>query len=125
MAQSYVFRDFLARMAALDVRPAEYAVLLLVGANPGCCLAELATAMEVRASNLVRIIDDAVSRGLLTRQADPHNRRTNRLTLTPAGRRLTEELKAIHASHVAHLSARLGPGETEELLRLLAKIRAG
>ena len=43
--QVWVFQDFIRRLAAIDISPAQFSVLVVIGANPGLSQTELATTL--------------------------------------------------------------------------------
>jgi DNA-binding MarR family transcriptional regulator len=72
--------------------------------SPGIALGELAAAEQVRPPTMTRIVDALVTRGLVLREADPHDRRAVRLSATEEGRAL---LLAGKARRVEALTRRL------------------
>ncbi|MEU6384095.1 MarR family winged helix-turn-helix transcriptional regulator [Streptomyces bauhiniae] len=69
-------------------------------------------------------VNGLVERGLLERRTTPGDRRTHRLYVTEAGRRLTAEAgKALDATHSEALRA-LTPAEQEQTHSLLLKLLA-
>lgn len=67
-------------------------------------LAELAAAEQVRPPTMSRIVDALLAAGLVTREADPDDRRSVRIAATAVGRRVMEEGRA---RRVGALAARL------------------
>ena len=82
---------------------------------------EMANAMEIDRSEVVRLIDSLEKAGLVTRTRDPVDRRKYRLTITAAGnrRRVDTDAEIIQSTDV--LLARLTPAERETLHRLALK----
>ena len=71
---------------------------------------------------MVRLIDQLEQRGLVTRSADPTDRRRHRIELTPAGRDLLDAvIPTTREIEAAHLSA-LSPAERRTLARLLGRV---
>lgn len=68
-------------------------------------LAELAAAEQVKPPTMSRIVDALVEAGLVTREIDPADRRSVRITAKANGRRVME---AARARRVAALAVRLG-----------------
>ncbi|WP_299951117.1 MarR family winged helix-turn-helix transcriptional regulator [uncultured Modestobacter sp.] len=85
-------------------------------------MGELATALLCDASNVTQLVARLESRGLVTREPDPADRRVKRVSITPAGRR---EHRAVHRAFAfpAESVDRLTAGEQQLLSRLLAKMR--
>ncbi|MDB5455136.1 MAG: MarR family transcriptional regulator [Caulobacter sp.] len=69
-----------------------------------------------------RAAQDLVERQLVTRTAVEDDRRSHRLALTPAGRRLFAEIAPLALAYEAALLAGLAPGEVVILKRLLGRL---
>ncbi|GAB2550510.1 MarR family winged helix-turn-helix transcriptional regulator [Nocardia heshunensis] len=82
---------------------------------------EMANAMEIDRSEVVRLIDSLEKAGLVTRTRDPEDRRKYRLTITAAGDRLRTETDAKILEATDVLLHRLTPAERETLHRLSLK----
>ena len=67
--------------------PQVWAVMIL-GEEPGLSLGDLSTRMFAHPSTVSGIVDRLVERGVVARKVDPGDRRSIRLTLTAAGRRV-------------------------------------
>lgn len=107
---------------ALQLRPVEYTMLVLVDANPGSTAARLARALAVSAPNVTMWLDKLQRRGLVRREASETDRRTQHLYVTDKGRRLAEDAtrRVLEAERSAfsHLSV----GERAILVELLRKL---
>jgi len=57
----------------------------------GARLTDLAEATEIAAPSLVRLLDQLIEQGLVTRTPDDHDRRTKRLALTERARPIVAE----------------------------------
>jgi DNA-binding MarR family transcriptional regulator len=82
---------------------------------------EMANAMEIDRSEVVRLIDSLEKAGLVTRTRDPQDRRKYRLAITAAGDRLRVDTNAKILQATDVLLARLTPAERETLHRLSLK----
>lgn len=118
-AQVWVFQDFIKTLAAVDLRPAQYSVLVVIGANPGLSQAELADRLAIERARLVHMLDQLQKRELTERLPSPTDRRTHALQLTREGQKLLKRAKALAAKHEARLAEKIGPGAREDMLRLL------
>jgi DNA-binding MarR family transcriptional regulator len=91
------FSEEAARTAGLT--PAHHQLLLAVkgaeSAQPPT-IAEVADALKVRHHSAVELVDRAVAAGLVTRKADPHDARYQRLVLTADGEEKLARLSAVH-----------------------------
>jgi DNA-binding MarR family transcriptional regulator len=117
--QVWIFQDFVRTLAAFDIRPAQFSVLVVIEANPGLSQADLADTLGIERARLVRLLDGLERRGLTRRQRSPSDRRSHALSLTEGGREMLEQVKALAAGHEAHLADRLGPEKREALLAAL------
>lgn len=121
-AQIAVFRDFAATVGTLDITPGLFAVLVLIECNPGLKQTELAKAVHLDRSTVVSVVDSLQRRGLVTRRAVAHDRRSNALELTPAGGTLLKTLKRRVAAHEKRLARGLNARELATLAALLQRI---
>jgi MarR family transcriptional regulator, lower aerobic nicotinate degradation pathway regulator len=87
-------------------------------------MAELATYLGLERSTVSGLIDRAVQRGLVRKDADPDDGRAVRVSLTPESRRQASRLTAEIAGLIAPLTDRLSPGERCRLTALLTKALA-
>jgi DNA-binding MarR family transcriptional regulator len=118
--QVWVFQDFVRTLASLDIRPAQYSVLVVIAANPGLSQADLAERLGIEPARLVRLLDGLERRGLLRRRASPRDRRSHALVLTRAGARELKRMKVLAAEHEANLARRLG---TQTRAAILASLQ--
>ncbi|HWV44343.1 MarR family transcriptional regulator [Pseudorhodoplanes sp.] len=118
-AQVWVFQDFIRTLSVLDIRPAQYSVLVVIGANPGLSQAELADRLAIERARLVHMLDHLQHRGLTERLPSPTDRRTHALQLTREGQKLLKRAKALAARHEARLGEKLGPEARTQMLELL------
>jgi MarR family transcriptional regulator, lower aerobic nicotinate degradation pathway regulator len=84
-------------------------------------MAELATYLGLERSTVSGLVDRAVQRGLVRKDADPADGRAVRVSLTPESRRLVGPIIAEIAGLLAPLTDRLGPNERSRLSALLTK----
>lgn len=113
---------FAKRMAKYDLRPAEYTVITLVNANPNMTQKQLAQAINVSPPNLATLLDRLESRGLVQRQRNPNDKRSQTLVLTTEGRTLCKKADKTASELENEATSMLSDEERAELLRLLQKI---
>lgn len=118
-AQVWVFQDFIRTLSIIDIRPAQYSVLVVIGANPGLSQAELADRLAIERARLVHMLDHLQRRGLTERLPSPTDRRTHALQLTKEGQKLLKRAKALAVRHEARLTEKLGAGAREQVMELL------
>ncbi|MBJ6986402.1 MULTISPECIES: MarR family transcriptional regulator [unclassified Devosia] len=122
-AQLSVFQQFLSFFETLNLRPAEYSVLVLMEENPGRKQSEIAAALSIKRANFVALVDGLEKRGLISREVVANDRRANALYLTEQGTRFLADARDVHAKLEDDLVARLGGTEQRDtLLSLLKKI---
>jgi MarR family transcriptional regulator, lower aerobic nicotinate degradation pathway regulator len=84
-------------------------------------MAELATYLGLERSTVSGLIDRAVVRGLVRKNADSADGRSVRISLTAEARRLETRVIAEIGELMAPLTDRLNAGERKRLCALLAK----
>lgn len=99
-----------------------YSVLALAAAAARPSQRELADFLRLDPSQVVSLVDDLQSRGLVERRPDPRDRRANVVAATAAGRALAETAResARRAEERAH--AQLSAAERETLAALLRRM---
>jgi DNA-binding MarR family transcriptional regulator len=118
--QVWVFQDFIKTLASVDLRPAQYSVLAVIGANRGLSQADVAQFLGIERARLVRLLHRLEKRGLTQRLASPNDRRSHALQLTSAGQALLKRAKTLAGVHEANLMQRFGAtnhARTMEALR--------
>lgn len=123
-AQVAVFQRIIDRMAALDIRPAQFSVLTVIGANPGLKQMAVGEALGIRRPNLVAMVHELERRGLARRKSVPGDRRAHALYLTRRGEAVLARLKRLAAAHEREVTQAITPAEKRQLLRLLNRLTA-
>jgi len=118
-AQLWVFQDFIRRLSSLDISPAEFSVLVVIGANTGLSQAELATTLGIERARLVRLLHRLERRGLTQRLPSSADGRRHALRLTAEGQKILARAKVLAAQHEAALKERLGAERHRLLLETL------
>jgi DNA-binding MarR family transcriptional regulator len=113
--QVWVFQDFIRTLAPVDIRPAQYSVLVVVAGNPGLSQSDLAACLGIERARLVRLLDKLEKRGLTQRLASRTDRRSHALRLTGDGQKILKRAKMLAAVHETRLDERLG-AEARKLL---------
>src|SRR3954453_18654752 len=117
--QVWVFQDFIRTLAPVDIRPAQYSVLVVIAANPGLSQSDLADRLGIERARLVRVLDKLERRGLTQRLASPTDRRSHALRLTREGQKLLKRATMLAAAHETKLVEKLGPEQRKSMLALL------
>jgi DNA-binding MarR family transcriptional regulator len=114
-----------ARMAQYPaVPPTQLRVLTIIAGNRHTNMNRLAEALGVVPSSASRLCDRLEATGLLRRVPDPRDRREVRLTLTPAARRMLDELRERRRAALAEVLERMAPAARQDLVRALAAFDA-
>jgi DNA-binding MarR family transcriptional regulator len=117
--QVWVFQDFMRKLASVDIRPAQYSVLVVIEANPGLSQSDLADFLGIERARLVRMLDRLEKRGFTERRSSPKDRRSHALYLTREGQKTLKRVKSLAAAHEVHLASKLGPEKHKVLIDLL------
>jgi DNA-binding MarR family transcriptional regulator len=117
--QVWVFQDFIRTLETIDIRPAQYSVLVVIGANPGLSQSDLADTLGIERARLVRLLDLLENRGLTRRLPSPRDRRSHALQLTADGQKVLKKAKALASAHEARLTEKLGAEPRATMLEFL------
>jgi DNA-binding MarR family transcriptional regulator len=118
-AQLWVFQDFNATLAPLELRPVQYSILIIIRDNPGLSQMALSQVLGIVRSGLVPLLDGLELKGLLERMASASDRRSHALHLTEGGRLLLVEADALVREHEKRLIKKVGPAGHKQLLQIL------
>ena len=121
-AQLAIFKDFIQTLAPVDIRPAQYSVLIMIGQNPGLTQAALGRALAIKRANLVGMLNELEQRKLARRVASPSDRRSHALYLTGTGRQMLARFHRLALEHEKRATRTLDPGEKRVLLELLTRV---
>ena len=110
------------RMAQYNLKAAEFSVLSLLKANPNITQKRLSAAVNVSPPNLAILLDKLEQRGLVLRQRNPLDKRSQTLILTTEGAALCTQSEQTTAQLEAEATSMLTNAERTLLLGLLQKI---
>jgi DNA-binding MarR family transcriptional regulator len=122
VAQEASFQSFARRVGGIDLSPGRFALLMLIGENPGISQTALGRASGRDKSTLTPALDDLERRGLIARNRLPTDRRTYALLLTESGTSLLHELTEHARAHDRELDRIVGPEGKAHFLRTLRRI---
>ena len=117
--QVAIFQDFIARLATLDLSPAQFSVLAVIAANPGLSQAEIAGTLGIERARLVRLLHRLEQRGLTQRLPSHADGRRHALRLTRGGQRVLARAKTLSDAHEAGLIEHFGPERYRLLIETL------
>ena len=121
-AQLAGFEAFHRATERLDITPARYTALTIVGANLGLTQSTLGQALGTARSGAMMVVNWMEKRGLVERRNRPDDGRSWGLYLTRRGEAKLRDLNRRVRANDAAFAARLAPREQVELKRLLEKI---
>ena len=111
--------------AELDLRPAQYSVLVLLGHTPGLKQSDVAAALGIQRANFVVLFDGLERRGLARRSCGAATTGAPTRSISPTPARKCWPAPGSWKSRLeARLDAKLGPGGREQLLELLRCLTA-
>ncbi len=120
VATSDVFDRFVGRPFGL--RKVEFSLLMLLLVNTAIPPKRLARALAVTAPNLTLLLDRLQQRGLLRREPNPRDGRSQNVVLTDEGQQLARQAAAAAEPMEHELLLRLSRAEQAMLIELLGKL---
>ena len=115
-------RSIAASLAEKDLTMAQFDVLATLRYSEGLTQKELAELLLVTKGNVVGLLDRLQKLDLVERRPDPEDGRSNRVHLTPGGRRKIETVLPAHDRLVLRTLDCLGQQEITTLRRLLKTV---
>lgn len=125
MAQEAAFQAFSRRSQEIGESPGRFATLTLIARNPGISQTELSHANGRDKSSLTPVVEDLVRRGLVERKRVSSDRRTYRLNVTPAGKKVLTLMTRCARRHERNLDRIIGLRDRKRFLQILKRIAAG
>jgi DNA-binding MarR family transcriptional regulator len=108
----------------IGASPYSYGVLAVLDEGTRETQAEIADALCYDRSYLVGVLDDLEQNGLIERRRDPADRRRHVVSMTAAGKKQLERLRAVHERIDGEMFATLTSAELQKLQTLLEKVAA-
>lgn len=122
LAQTASFQAFARMTQDVDLRAGRFALLMLIGLNPGISQTALSRANARDKSTLTPALSDLARRGLITRTRLKSDRRSYQLKLTAAGEDMLKRLTEYAVEHDRNLDRIVGKRDRERFLRILQKL---
>jgi DNA-binding MarR family transcriptional regulator len=123
-AQGVLFADFHRALAQLDLRPGQFAALVLIEQNPGASQSKVSAALGIQKGNFVAIIAALENRGWVRRRKSQSDGRTYSLELTARGRSGLKLATELQSQHERRVIEQIGPEGRLQLLSLLERLAA-
>jgi len=117
--QVWIFQDFIRRLSSLDISPAQFSVLVVIGANQGLSKSQLAGTLGIERARLVRLLHRLEERSLTQRLPSFVDGRRHALQLTHEGQRILAHARALAEEHERALKQKLGVKRHQLLLKSL------
>lgn len=117
-----------AEHVSTEMTPVQFAALVALDSHPRIGQAALAAMIGYDRATIGGVIDRLETKGLVARAADPHDRRSNILTLTPTGREaMTTAMPQVEAVQSALLAPLSGPErqQFEDMCRKILQANRG
>ena len=121
-AQMAAVAEFLEAFKEIELRPTQFAVLILISENPGVRQTEVCDALGIQKANFVPLLNELERRGLALRKSVAADRRSSALHLTPLGNVTLQRARTIHDAYESRFVTRLGRRGRDQLLALLNKV---
>lgn len=118
--QIWIFQDFIRTLAAVNIRPTQYSVMTVIGANPGLSQMAVAKRLGIERARLVHLLDSLEQRDLVSRVKSATDRRSHALHLTARGKSALAQFKRLAAEHERHVAEKIGKANREKLLQILS-----
>lgn len=94
-------------------------------AEEGLRLKDIAERLRIAPRSATEVIDQLQAKGLVERRPDPADRRATRISLTPAGLALRDEVREARRREAGDYFAVLSQRDRAELARLLGELVRG
>ena len=124
LAQIAAFQAFARESGEVDLPPGRFALLTLIGRNPGISQTVLSRAAGRDKSTLTPALRDLQRRGLIMRVQLKNDRRAYRLQLTATGRAMLQRLTECAERHERNLDRVIGRRERGQFLTILKRVIA-
>ena len=105
-----------------DLKKVEFSLLMIVMANEAIAPKRLARALAVTAPNLTMLLDRLQERGLISRERNPADGRSQHVVLTVRGRQLAQQAAGAAEPMERQLLGHLSRAEHAMLIELLDKL---
>ncbi len=117
--QVAVFANFIRTLEPMDLRPAQFSVLVLIAANPGRSQSAIGQALNIERARLARMLHELERRQWIERRAAPDDRRSHSLFLTETGANALARIRSLAARHEEQMMDMIGRERRLLLLDLL------
>jgi DNA-binding MarR family transcriptional regulator len=109
----------------LGIEPQHFGLLRALAMSDGQSQRAIGNTLNLHPNRMVVLVDELERKRLVRRRPHPTDRRAHAVVLTPRGRQLLDQALQLAIGIEQELCADLRPGERDQLLRLLARLRSG
>lgn len=120
VATTVTFEEHIGR--PYQLRKVEFSLLMLLMANEAMSPKQLAATLALSAPALTLLLDRLQERGLLRRERNPSDGRSQHIALTEGGRKLARQSAAAAQPMESALQKRLSRAEHAMLIQLLCRL---
>jgi DNA-binding MarR family transcriptional regulator len=121
-AQATIYADYARTVGEVGIRPAQFAAMVIIAANPGLTQSALAATMGIDRSAAVGLIDGLEAGQWVERVPSSSDRRSYSIMITEIGRTMLARLKQLVREHDQRMGERLSPAERAMLMELLHRL---
>jgi DNA-binding MarR family transcriptional regulator len=114
----------MAMLADEETHPAQAGCLMALSRADGISQSDLAAMLHVSRPTVTTMLQKMEAAGTVERRTDEADQRVTRLYLTPAGARLAERMRGVHARIIGATIGAMPEDDRRELLRLLEGLNA-
>ena len=122
VAQEASFQAFKRRVGNADLKPGRYAILSIIAEHPGLTATDLSRACGRDKSTLTPALKDLSRRGFVVRERSSTDERSYIIDLTPAGKKLLQQLRVHARAHDQELNRIVGQENRAEFIATLRRI---
>ena len=122
-----IMRDIRSEMRSRrspDLTVPQFRTLVFVNRNEGSSLLEVATFMGLTPPSASRLVDILISRGLMTREEHPSDRRRVKLGVTRRGHTVLENCTRGTLAHLSDKLSCVGAEDREVIVRAMQTLRS-
>ncbi|MBY5980869.1 MarR family winged helix-turn-helix transcriptional regulator [Ferrimonas balearica] len=109
----------------LAITPMHVRVLKVISRREPCTANDVVMLLQRDKAQVTRLLKPLLEHGLLQKQANPEDKRSQFLQVTDAGAAIVERLQAIDAHMLAQLSQSVPPEDLAEFQRIARRMAEG
>jgi DNA-binding MarR family transcriptional regulator len=124
-AHVHVNKGLVSKLGEHDLRPSQFAALVIINEDPGLMQADLGNRLLIEPPQVVTLLNKLEKLGLAMRVRCKPDKRSYGIFLSKAGEQVLERLKADAKAIDLEGTANLSDAERTQLLELLKKVYQG